>query len=123
MLKSLQLLHLLRSKGETEMATFKVGQRVKLISTKPTSSASDCVGKAGVITAIPGEAIVFETGLPHDCDVAIDGERTISAMFFRLVPLTDPRADEFIADMERFSKVAAKTEPMKVLRESFKEGA
>jgi hypothetical protein len=96
------------------MATFRVGQRVRVVSMSPgvrDDSRGRMIGAEGVIArraddirwdwvvdlpAVPGRAGYGMTATEWYADSGM------------LAPLTDPRASEFIEDMERFSRVTRK---------------
>lgn len=91
------------------MSAFRVGQRVRVVG------GVFCIGCEATITAIPNPH--YDIGDNRDCRLAIDGhpcerskaaDGSWSANFCNLAPLTDPRASEFIADMERYALIAKK---------------
>ena len=86
------------------MATFKVGQRVRIVYSK-----WGLEGRETIIHRIPS------LRADSDCDFFLDGERW-AANFSSLAPLTDPGADAFI---ERIKKL--KPEPVVPVPEHVKE--
>lgn len=91
------------------MATFKVGQRVKVRENAPPDVLDEFRGRPGTFVGYCGSDVPLFFPL-HDCRVRFDGEKhDRSGMACTLVPLTDPRAEEFIADMERFAHIAQKS--------------
>ena len=93
------------------MSTFKVGQRVKNISDE--SHLPDGLHDGAVDIPVDSEGTVEEIvdwyGVAIVC-VRFDRHpiEALDCAPTELTPLTDPRADEFIADMERFSIAAKK---------------
>ena len=88
------------------MANFKVGQRVRVIYQAPDSAMfwGLKAGLEAVIHAIPygGE----------ECGIVFDGDNRVwLSKFAYLSQLTDPRAQEFIEDMERFAVVTEGVPP------------
>lgn len=83
------------------MATFKVGQRVRIVANHPLYKGPSSVGMQATITAIPGIG-------GYVCMVLVDGrsEPRPSDSWDYFAPITDPRADEFIADMNRFAHIS-----------------
>jgi hypothetical protein len=86
------------------MATFKVGQRVRLVSATFTSPAIDFVGREATIVAIPSR------NGERDCSIDIDGADarqfgskfpSFNCSFARLAPLTDPKADAFLESIRQ----------------------
>ena len=87
------------------MANFKVGDRVKWVTNSPHWVNPVPVGTTGAIVlqhplALPSEVTVL-------CDEPLpDGGGPLRyALPWELVPLTDPRASQFVEDMERFARV------------------
>jgi hypothetical protein len=89
------------------MATFKVGQRVKVV---PHAEARpEYVNKEGTFGGYDVSS-VLGLFMGHDCYVYFDGKpEKIYGPSFGLAPLTDPRAEEFIGDMNRFASIAKQT--------------
>lgn len=97
------------------MATFKVGQRVRIIGASKYNLPY--VGKEATIYGI-GNGYEWADGCgdPREPGWLLDvdgvGKRhirpagLIAALTRDLAPLTDPRCDEFIADMERYAHLA-----------------
>lgn len=86
------------------MATFKVGQRVKSIY-----QGANCTvrfGAEGVVEGLGG--IVWPSGymVRFDRDSDVTSTNPCNCREDTLAPLTDPRAEEFIADMERYAHIA-----------------
>jgi hypothetical protein len=89
------------------MATFKVGDRVRIVN--PLAGYEHFRGEEGVIerqSRYPG------WNWEVRCDRALVGKFGRSPLSlwsfrdFEIAPLTHPRADEFVADMERFALVS-----------------
>lgn len=105
------------------MAQFKVGDKVRLVRRRApddTQHGSRVVIIGGRPT---GTIIRMLPDWPQygDCIVALDHHQNpapyggYAARFYQLEPLTDPRADEFIADMKRFAYLAdQERNPIKV---------
>jgi hypothetical protein len=94
------------------MAAFKVGDRVRIIANESGDHRGDMViGCEGVITrpaAWVKWSLVWLVRVPGVCVGEHDPEcdRDEWGCFeSELAPLTDPRAQEFIEDMERFAIV------------------
>lgn len=89
------------------MATFRVGQRVRITQESPDSNApARCCGKTAVIVSIPSELIQG-----RDCDILIDDfprswveSGAYQAGFWQLSPLTDPKADAFIESIKKLGR-------------------
>ncbi len=91
------------------MATFKVGQRVRIIQ---SSKHPDNVGREGVIT----HDLWMDPHCSHSYargrlvyNVALDGHPhavhgTWGALPEQLAPLTDPKADEFIEGLKKLAR-------------------
>lgn len=83
------------------MPLFHEKQRVRIVP----PAFPQFVGKEAVITCIPSQS----PGPKMDCDVLLIGERSthptgeFSALFQWLAPLSDPKADEFIAEMNKWA--------------------
>jgi hypothetical protein len=81
------------------MATFKVGQRARVIAT----------GDQVTITSGLHQVFFPTVGYADAHDIEIDGFHDDDVPYAArpdwLAPLTDPRCSEFISDMERFSKL------------------
>jgi hypothetical protein len=88
------------------VSAFRVGQRARLIYQNLASILTwgDARGSEGVIAAVPGP-------YGHACVWLRDGDsvKWEITSFSSLAPLTDPRAEEFVADMERFAHLAKPT--------------
>ena len=82
------------------MATFKVGQRVRLVKSVLGNTGAECV-----VTALAAEGYWSQIGEYVGIEIKIDGsdERYVAPDESWLAPLTDPKADEFI---ERIKKLA-----------------
>ncbi len=82
------------------MATFKVGQRVKVVGHVLEPGNMDYRGHEGVITGFePPEAV--HNGL----SIAVQIDRVPHSWCFaphELAPLTDPKADEFIEKVKNW---------------------
>ena len=87
------------------MATFKVGQRVKVIAISPGDWGTKCrVGDEGIVVA-PRYPMKFG----HEWCVYIERlQHEYEFYSYELAPLTDPKADEFI---ERIKKMKVYDEP------------
>lgn len=86
------------------MSAFKVGQRVRIVH----SFTPEIAGRAAIVLSRLGPAICDVTGtryLGHDLDVDGIGPvlrgHPISCEPSQLAPLTDPKADEFIAAIKK----------------------
>lgn len=78
------------------MAHFRVGQRVKVIAFySPFNNSLKIIGEEGTI-------LFFQESF-YPVEVQLDEGTRGPFMECELAPLSDPRAEEFIADMERFS--------------------
>jgi hypothetical protein len=119
------------------MATFKVGQRVRVrrdAAPAPNTTARDyeiankngpAGGKEGVIVSIPA------SGATAECSVLLDDyppspylDGSYAAMFYQLEPLTDPKADEFIEQVKRWKpepEVAGFKEKTRELQQRYLE--
>jgi hypothetical protein len=97
------------------MANFKVGQRFRYIAVDRRSEAKGTpvpVGITGLVVGIvhahpiygPGFSVLFDK--PEYRSDWYDGSYFLEG--WQMAPATDPRASEFIEDMERFSRVAPK---------------
>jgi len=91
------------------MANLKIGMRVKKVANCPWRNDIP-LGAQGTIVGISKFAPV-----PGGMDwlllwdgISKNPADVYNAADFMLAPLTDPRAEEFIGDMERFAKVAQK---------------
>ena len=95
------------------MSAFKAGQRVRVVADRsPSGEGQQTVGMEGLIVRV---AVEWSCGgwivhVPGTC-----GRATIfcapdewHCVDSELAPLTDPRASEFIGDMERFAIAAKK---------------
>jgi hypothetical protein len=97
------------------MATFKVGQRVRVIGSEFVWQAGHrAIGHEGVITSDVNDhwdpAYAWAVNVPT-CPVPV-GSLPPTLFYFRdqdIAPLTDPRAEEFIGDMNRFASIAKQT--------------
>jgi hypothetical protein len=100
---------------EKRMAQFKVGQRVKKVAHATEGSNVVHIGAVGTIVHTPC-ANGMQWAIRYDDYTAVSafGEPAgiAGAESKWLAPLTDPRASEFIEDMERFSRV---TKPTRVI--------
>lgn len=97
------------------MATFKVGQRVRytagLVNGKQVTGDHLIGAEAVIVRAAPsnwdwvikGDAL--RDGVSRGLGLAPD---EIQADSCQLTPLIDPRAESFIADMNRFARLAKK---------------
>lgn len=93
------------------MATFKVGQRVRIVACDGPSAAY-LVGVEGVITQIPS------TFIKADCVVHEAGNKIgIACNFHHLTPLTDPGADAFMERMRRLGREPVSDAPKVVAKE------
>ena len=83
------------------MATYRVGQRVKRIR---SSAYGVPVGAEGTVIAYPGGK---NDKVEYSVDIAWDNPtyERIGVWVDTIAPLTDPGADEFIENMERFARV------------------
>ena len=93
------------------MATFKVGQRVRIVAQSPNSTGS-YVGEEGTIVgAYDGQRdwiVEFGKWMHEPTDIA----ETQGVFFnFELAPLTDPKADEFIARLKKLGSEPAILSP------------
>ena len=80
------------------MATFKVGQRVRIVRQSP-----DTVIVWG--TVLGREATVTKIGGQFDCFIVPDGDgHEWEASFASIAPLVDPAADAFLARMKKLGK-------------------
>lgn len=91
------------------MATFKVGDRVRVIALRPVTFRTRVrVGMQGRIV----QAGPVETWGGHMAEWAVDLDDVWQELFgldsWELAPLTDPKADEFI---ERIKKLKPYDEP------------
>lgn len=112
------------------MATYKVGQRVKFVAgLKPEHQGPGYeVAHDGLIGDVGTVYDVASSRLPPDaaCAVLFDGSRSkhLSGAFavraYQIVPLTDPKADEFI---ERIKKIAREPAPVPVKTERHEENS
>ena len=86
------------------MATFKVGQRVRIVRSKFGLS----VGCEATIEAIPPRCPCEIPG--SDCEVKIDGwpgdgpHGTYATPFSWIAPLTDPKAEEFLERIRKMER-------------------
>lgn len=93
------------------MATFKPNDRARIVNSKAPYNGKECT----ILSPCRTEPALFELVTGHE--ICIDGIGRVGptglpwfAGLDQLVPLTDPRADEFVADLERFAIAADKTE-------------
>lgn len=84
------------------MATFKVGQRVKYVSGLLSHLP---VGAEGTVFRCDGRGYIVDFA-PHKAISNCFGPTHFEVKPTSIVPLTDPRADEFIADMNRFAHIS-----------------
>lgn len=77
------------------MAHFRVGQRVRVIAFYSPFPSQEIIGEEGTI-------LFFQESC-YPVEVQLDEGTRGPFMECELAPLSDPRAHEFIADMERFS--------------------
>jgi hypothetical protein len=88
------------------MANFKVGDRVRKVQIYGAGFEPIPIGATGTIAGV-------QTVSLWEYEVRYDGFGEVCvADAFMIAPLTDPRAQEFIEDMERFSRV---TKPTRVI--------
>lgn len=95
------------------MANFKVGDRVRKIAAAPRKEpwrhdelTSAPIGTVGTVRRLPGWLPWFPEvyGIEYD-DIKATAQEWHGAYAWMLAPLTDPRATQFIEDMERFARV------------------
>jgi hypothetical protein len=92
------------------MATFKVGQRVRLIRQNPASIArwGNVIGREATVVEVPG--------WKADCRVLVDGDPVpFNSQFDHLAPLTDPGCESFLQAMRDYAN--KQRTPVDVLRE------
>lgn len=100
------------------MATFKVGQRVKLLVNKPSGGPWPVQVPAGAVGTVTSPLMFVKpvnvNGLAHVYAVQFDGVSSgfrdghFSCRPHEIVPLTDPKADAF---MERIKKLEREPAP------------
>jgi hypothetical protein len=96
------------------MATFKVGQRVKVVSVEGAITQADleALGKEGVIVALgPVRCGGILSSIDREYNVRLEGVSVTPNYGFdacHLAPLTDPKADAFI---ERIKNLKPYEEP------------
>ena len=88
------------------MATFKIGQRVRIVAA-PDMYYKEVVGDEVVILGLPGGVLDF----PNNYEISRPPSLRANAVGLaylasphHLAPLTDPKADEFIARLERLGR-------------------
>jgi hypothetical protein len=89
------------------MATYRIGQRCKMVNCEnaPNPRARECNGDEVGILGLPG----MDEDFPNDYEITRPahlrggGERFFSPPHY-LTPLLDPRADEFIARLEKLGR-------------------
>jgi hypothetical protein len=86
------------------MATFKVGDRVRKIALSLREGERVPLGSVGVIVGT-AEQWGYEWRVEYEPPIYTGAYDFNVAHSWMLAPLTDPRCSEFIADMERFSKL------------------
>lgn len=90
------------------MATFKVGDRARLVNVRnaPNPDFRPCEGDEVTILGLPGAEDLFPDSYtftrPKHHPVA--NAPYYSARRHYLAPLTDPKADEFIARLEKLGR-------------------
>ena len=91
------------------MATFKVGQRVRVRMQKLGSIElyGSIVGCEATITSVPAKNGKL------DCTAEVDGNGSWELFFHNLSPLTDPAADQFIERIKKLGREPVNT-PEKV---------
>ena len=93
------------------MATFKVGQRVRLISQDPSSIArwGNYIGQEAIVVATSHPHFSWALGIQF-----LSEQQLWAAMPRHLAPLTDPKADEFIEGLKKLAREPAPLVPQKV---------
>jgi hypothetical protein len=97
------------------MATYRIGQRCKLVNCEnaPNEDFHGCNGDEVTILGPLGEKWPGQYPISVPAHFPINGLRAVHVPPFRLAPLTDPRADEFIARLEKLGREPV-IQPVKV---------
>jgi hypothetical protein len=88
------------------MATYRIGQRVKKIRDREACDYNPWRAWCPVPVGALG---VVEQVFSNEIAVIYDGYGERYCKFYMIAPLTDPRAEAFIGDMNRFASIAKQT--------------